>query len=309
MGIVHRKNLSFLAVFVMFVLTTQGGIIKQKVLPYKNVNLSVDERVSDLLRRMTLEEKISQMSMKSLSFFKTDGLGQVSPDSLDLLFKGQSIGCLESPFIGVEEIAKFSEAADEYLRTKTRLGIPAIQIAECLHGQLAFGATIFPQAIAQGSTWNTELIRRMGEVIAFEATSGGVDQALSPLFDLARDPRYGRVEECFGEDPFHVAEMGKAFVIGMQGEPEVTKNRIPENHLMCTAKHFVAYSTPLAGINLGPNDVGERTLRSMHLYPFKKAVQDANIYSVMPSYNELNGIPLHANSYLIQDVLRKEFWI
>ena len=176
-----------------------------------------------------------------------------------------------------------------------------------MHGQLAFGATIFPQAIAQGSTWNPELIRKMGEVIAKEATASGVDQALSPLFDLARDPRYGRVEECFGEDPFHVAEMGKAFVIGMQGPPEITKDHIPDNHLMCTAKHFVAYSTPIAGINIGPNEVGERSLRDLHLYPFKKVVQEANIYSVMPSYNEVNGIPLHAHAHYIQDILRKEY--
>lgn len=275
--------------------------------PYQNRKRATEERVNDLLSRMTLEEKVGQMTMLSLSKLRTDENGSVTEESLEELFKGGSIGCLESPFIGVAEIAKYSEAADKYLRAKTRLGIPAIQIAECLHGQLAFGATIFPQAIAQGSTWNPSLIRKMGEVIALEATSSGVDQALSPLFDLARDPRYGRVEECFGEDPFHVAEMGKAFVIGMQGEPEVTIDKIPENHLMCTAKHFVAYSTPVAGINLGPNDIGERTLRDMHLYPFKKVVQDANIYSIMPSYNELNGIPLHAHTHLIKNVLRKEY--
>ncbi len=279
----------------------------QVFLPYRNVNLPVESRVSDLLSRMTLEEKIGQMTMLRLSELETDEKGLVTGQSLEELFSGQSTGCLESPFIGVEEIAKYSEAADKYLREETRLGIPAIQIAECLHGQLAFGATIFPQAIAQGSTWNPELIRRMGEVIAKEASLSAVDQALSPLFDLARDPRYGRVEECFGEDPYHVAEMGKAFVIGMQGDPNITKDQIPDNHLMCTAKHFVAYSTPIAGINLGPNEVGERNLRDLHLYPFKKAVQDANIYAVMPSYNEVNGIPLHAHSYLINDVLRKEY--
>jgi len=101
--------------------------------------------------------------------------------------------------------------------------------------------------------------------------------------------------------------MGKAFVIGMQGSPEITINYIPDNHLMCTAKHFVAYSTPIAGINLGPNEVGERSLRDLHLYPFKKAVQEANIYSVMPSYNEVNGIPLHAHKHYIQDILRNEY--
>ena len=247
------------------------------------------------------------MSMLSLKTLKTDENGLVTKVSLEQLFKGESIGCLASPQMSIEDIAKFSEAADYYLRTKTRLGIPAIQIAECLHGFLAFGATIFPQAIAQGSTWNPDLIKKMGKIIAMEAVSSGVDQALSPLFDLARDPRYGRVEECFGEDPFHVAEMGKAFITGMQGDPEITKYYIPDNHLMCTAKHFVGYSTPVAGINLGPCEIGPRSLRNLHLYPFEKAIKEANVYSVMPSYNEVDGIPLHANQYLLRDVLRKEY--
>ncbi len=278
---------------------------KQKF-PYKDNSLSVEVRVNDLLERMTLEEKISQMNMLSLSHLKLDQNGNVSRESLDSLFKGESIGTLESPFIGVDEISKLSEAADTYLRKSTRLGIPAIQIAECLHGQLAFGATIFPQTIAQGSTWNPELIEKMGAVIAQEASLSGVDQALSPIFDLARDPRYGRVEECFGEDPFHVAEMGKAFVVGMQGDPSVTKKMLLENKLICTAKHYVAYSTPIAGINLGPNNLGPRDFRDLHLYPFKKAIQEANIYAVMPAYNEVNGIPLHSNKYLMKDILRNE---
>ena len=274
--------------------------------PYKDSALEVELRVKDLLGRMTLEEKISQMNMLSLSALELDENEVVDVSSLENLFQGKSIGCLESPFIGVDQIAKLSEAADSYLRSKTRLGIPAIQIAECLHGQLAFGATIFPQAIAQGSTWNPDLIQKMSSVIAEEASLSGVDQALSPLFDLARDPRYGRVEECYGEDPFHVAEMGKAFVIGMQGDPEFTKNQIPDNKLMCTAKHFVAYSSPIAGINLGPNNVGPRDLRDLHMYPFKKVIQEANIYSVMPAYNEVNGIPMHSNEYLMKDILRGE---
>lgn len=278
----------------------------KKVLPYKDSSLTTSIRVDDLLSRMTLEEKISQMNMLGLGSLSLDNSKEVSLQSLDSLFQGNSIGCLESPFIGVDEISKRSEAADKYFRDHTRLGIPAIQIAECLHGQLAFGATIFPQAIGQGSTWHPDLIQKMAEVIAMEASLSGVDQALSPLFDLARDPRYGRVEECLGEDPFHVAEMGKAFVIGMQGKPSASKNQLSDNKLICTAKHYVAYSTPIAGINLGPNNVGPRDLRTLHLYPFEKVIQEANIYSVMPAYNEVNGIPMHANEYLMKDVLREE---
>ncbi len=302
-------SLKFIKTIVLYTTISIGLSynVYGQVVPYKDAGLPVETRVDDLLSRMTLAEKIAQMSMLSLKKLETDKNGLVKEESLEQLFKGESIGCLESPRIRVEDIAKLSEAADSYLRTKTRLGIPAIQIAECLHGFLAFGATIFPQAIAQGSTWNPRLIKRMGEIIAVEATASGVDQALSPLFDLARDPRFGRVEECFGEDPFHVAEMGKAFIVGTQGDPEITKISIPDNHLMCTAKHFVGYSTPIAGINLGPAEIGPRNLRNLHLYPFEKAIGDANVYSVMPSYNEVDGIPLHANQYLLRDVLRKEY--
>ncbi len=264
-------------------------------------------RVEELLSKMTLEEKIDQLSMLSLNDLELDDQGEVTQDSLEQLFKGRSIGCLESPFVEHEKIAKFSEAADRYLREHTRLGIPAIQIAECLHGQMALGATIFPQAIAQGSTWNPELIHKMGEIIAKEASASGVDQALSPLFDLARDPRYGRVEECYGEDAFLVSKMGVAFVTGIQGDPKVTQTNIPENHLMATAKHFVAYGIPQSGINIAPAVIGERDLRSLHMPPFEAAVKEANIYSIMPGYHEIDGIPVHASSWLLNDVLRKEW--
>lgn len=295
-----------LVLFVCFLMAAPSSAQKKNKPLYKDSNLAVEVRVKDLLVRMTLDEKISQMNMLSLKHLKFDKKGRVTKKSLDSLFKAGSIGTLESPFIGVDQIAALSEAADTYLRKNTRLGIPAIQIAECLHGQLAFGATIFPQTVGQGSTWNPDLIKKMGATIAYEASLSGVDQALSPIFDLARDPRFGRAEESFGEDPYLVTEMGKAFVIGMQGEPELTRTHIPDGKLMCTAKHYVAYSTPYAGINLGPNNLGPRELRDLHLYPFKKVIQEANIYSLMPAYNEVNGIPMHSNKYLMKDVLRDE---
>lgn len=207
--------------------------------PYKNPRLAIEQRVEDLLGRMTLEEKVEQLNMKSLRTLEFDGKGRVTEASLEKLFAGKSIGCLESPFIEHEKIAKFSEAADRYLREHTRLGIPAIQIAECLHGHMALGATIFPQSIGLGSTWNPELIKEMAGVIAQEALLAGVDQALSPLFDIARDPRYGRVEECYGEDPY--------------------------------------------------------------------LVKEANIYSIMPGYHEIDGVPIHANKWLLKDILRDEW--
>ena len=259
---------------------------------YKNAKAPVNIRVKDLLSRMTLEEKIGQMSMSSLK------------ESID---SKVAFGFVESPFVTVSEIAFLSVQAKNHARTQTRLGIPPIQIGEALHGQLAGGATIFPQAIAQGSTWNPTLINKMGSVIAYEASSSGVDQALSPLFDLIRDPRFGRVEECFAEDPYLVSRLGSAFVTGMQGTAAQSRVGIGTGKVMTTAKHFAAYSIPAAGINLGPASVGERELRSMFLPPFKEAVQKANIYSVMPSYNEMDGIPAHANTFLLNRILRKEW--
>lgn len=259
---------------------------------YKNARAPVEARVRDLLDRMTLEEKVGQMSMNSLKGSLNNPI---------------AYGVCESPFITVNEIASLSVQAKKYAREKTRLGIPPIQIGECLHGQLASGATIFPQAIAQGSTWNPMLIKQMGSVIAYEAASSGVDQALSPLFDLIRDPRFGRVEECYAEDPYLVSQLGSAFVTGMQGDAEQSVSGIGKDKVMCTAKHFAAYSIPVAGINLAPASIGERELRSMFLVPFKDAVQKANIYSVMPSYNEMDGIPAHANHFLLDKVLRKEW--
>lgn len=270
-------------------------------------NPDIETRVRDLMARMTLEEKVAQMKMKSLRDLEYDENGNVTEESLEALFGGESVGCLESPFIEHEKIAKISEAADRYLRTKTRLGIPAIQIAECLHGHLALGTTIFPQSIGLGSTWNPELIRDMGAVIAQEASLAGVDQALSPLFDLARDPRYGRVEECYGEDPYLVKEMGVAFVKGVQGEPEDSRDGLVPGKIAAMGKHFVAYSVPEAGINIAPALVGERTLRELHLYPFEGAVKEANIYAIMPGYHEVDGVPMHANRWLLDDILRREW--
>lgn len=260
---------------------------------YKDPNASIDERVEDLLGRMTLEEKIAQMNMNGMGEYRQLPHGA---------------GVVESPFISVQEIARMSSETKRYARENTRLGIPPIQIGECLHGQLAMGATIFPQAIAQGSTWNPALVERMASVIALEASASGVDQALSPLFDLAREPRYGRTEECYGEDPYLVARMGVAFVEGMQGKAEYTRvHGMAPGKLMCTAKHFAGYSVPAGGINLAPSSLGEREMRTLHLYPFEKVVKDANVCAVMPSYNEVDGMPAHSNRWLLTDVLRGEW--
>ncbi len=275
--------------FCAFSFSVKG---QQNLLPYKNPGLPVEQRVNDLLKRMTLDEKIGQMTMTNLVGYKNMANGA---------------GVCESPFESIYTVARNSARSKKYARENTRLGIPFIQIGECLHGQLAYGATIFPQAIAQGSTWNAPLIEEMGSVIAYEASTSGVDQALSPLFDIIRDPRYGRTEESYSEDPYMVGKIGSAFVIGMQGKAVETKKRIEKDKVFCTAKHFAGYSAPQAGINLAPASIGEREMRTMYLFPFEKAVKEANIYSIMPSYSEVDGIPAHANKFLLTKILREEW--
>ena len=298
------KSFNLLVISLTFCLPVHG---QNAVLPYQDSSLPVELRVSDLLSRMTLEEKVAQMQMKSLNGLRNNGEWDLSREALDAFFGAESIGCLESPFVEHERIAQISEAVDRYLRENTRLGIPAIQIAECLHGHLALGTTIFPQSIGLGCTWNPDLVGQMASVIALEASLAGVDQALSPLFDLARDPRYGRVEECYGEDPYLVKQMGVAFVKGLQGEPETSRKGLAPGKIAAMGKHFVAYSEPEAGINIAPALIGERSLRELYLYPFEGAVKEANIYSIMPGYHEVDGVPMHTNRWLMNDILRGEW--
>lgn len=273
---------------------------------YRDPRLRIDDRVTDLLARMTLEEKVDQMCQKDISALEVED-GRVTAASLAKVLEGRSCGttaCL--PGYPPNDIAIRIKAAQDYLRTETRLEIPVIPIAECIHGVQSRGATIFPQALAMGATWNPELLQEVSSATAQEASAIGVAQCLSPLFDLARDPRYGRVEECYGECPTLVSRMGVAFVTGAQGKDVWQKGLAPDK-LMCTAKHFAGYSVPAAGLNCAPASLGQREMRSLHLVPFEAAVRQAGICCVMPSYNEVDGLPSHANYWLLTDLLRGEW--
>ncbi|QZE15313.1 glycoside hydrolase family 3 C-terminal domain-containing protein [Halosquirtibacter laminarini] len=290
-------------VFLLFLslhCLVQGYAKKQ--LPYQDASLPVHVRVEDLLARMTIEEKIGQLKQSELSHEIENG--KFKKGAMERIFGGIGSGTLASPFIYSKEVASVYNEVQHYLVEETRLGIPGLLIAETLHGHLAVGATLFPQSIGLGATWNPELIHTMAQAIALEASSVGVRQALAPVLDLSKDHRYGRVEECYGEDPFLVSRMGVAYITGMQGG---MKEDLPSNHVMCMAKHFAAYSVPNGGINLGPTSIGERELRSLHLKPFEAAVKEANVRAIMPSYNEIDGIPAHKNHFLLQDVLRNEW--
>ncbi len=185
-----------------------------------------------------------------------------------------------------------------------RLGIPDMRWGEVLHGVVSDGATSFPQAIAMGSTWDTALIREMGGVVAQEARAVGVDQGYAPMLGLARDPRWGRVEESYGEDPYLVTQLGVAYIEGLQG---TGSERLDAHHILATPKHFVADGEPWAGANGEDLETSERTLREVYFPPFEAAVKVAHAEAIMPAHHAINGVPSHANAWLLHDVLRKEW--
>ncbi len=270
--------------------------------------INLENRISSLINLMSIEEKVLQLTMKDLSRLEISEDGEITQSSLEELFGGKSCGTLQCPLFNSnpKDVALRVAAAQKYLKHKTAHGIPGIPLTEGLHGLLIAGSTIFPQSIALGSSWNPALVHDMAEVIAKEASACGVKQLLSPVFDVIRDHRWGRVEECYSEDPYLTSEFGAAFVSGAQGPTSQTRNGLDDDHVACTAKHFIGYSMPLSGINLGPTLFGEREIRSTFLEPFEKAIKEANIYSVMPSYSEIDGEPVHASAFLLRDILRGE---
>jgi beta-glucosidase len=185
-----------------------------------------------------------------------------------------------------------------------RLGIPNLRWGEVLHGVVSDGATAFPQAIAMGSTWDPALIQEMGTVVAKEARALGVQQGYAPMLGLARDPRWGRVEESYGEDPYLTAQLGVAYIEGLQG---MGAERFGPDRIFATPKHFVADGEPWAGANGEDYEISERVLREVYLQPFEAAVKVAHAESIMPAHHAINGVPNHANRWLLQQVLRREW--
>src|SRR5438067_3644583 len=265
----------------------------------------VERRVDDLLGRMTLEEKVAQM----LCLWQgkraiTDRDGRFDPARAPAWFR-IGIGRIERPAEGhaARAEAEYTNAIQRWVKEHTRLGIPVLFHEEALHGLEGEQATSFPQAIALASTWNPDLVERVFTVAAAEARARGVEQVLAPVVDVARDPRWGRIEETYGEDPYLAARMGVAAVRGFQGGGTT----VGPSHVIATLKHMTGHGQPESGTNVGPAPYGERTLRDVFLYPFEVVIKEAGARSVMPSYNEVDGIPSHANRWLLHDVLRGEW--
>jgi len=201
------------------------------------------------------------------------------------------------------EMAELTNAIQKFFLENSRLGIPVMFHEECLHGHAAVDGTSFPQPIALGATFNPELVEQIFTATAAEAALRGTHQALTPVVDVAREPRWGRVEETYGEDPFLVSRLGIAAVRGFQGDKKFRDKR----HVIATLKHFVGHGQPESGMNCAPANVSLRVLRETFLYSFREALREAGAISIMASYNEIDGIPSHANKWLMRDVLRKEW--
>jgi len=288
------------------------GGMAQSALPYRDAKLPLDQRVADLLSRMTLDEKIAQLegAWENKQFFSdpqalfVDEKGQFRPDHAAVLMKN-GLGEISRPSENRDPRAmvEYTNTVQKWLRDNTRLGIPVIFHDECLHGHVAPKATSYPQAIALASTWDPSLLHEVFTATAAEARARGVQQCLAPVLDLARDPRWGRTEETYGEDPYLVSRLGVAAITGYQG----TGPGIDKAHVMATAKHFAVHGQPEGGTNVGPANYSERTIREYWLKPFEAAVKEAHVATVMPSYNEIDGIPSHSNKHLLLDILRHEW--
>ena len=278
---------------------------------YRNAKLPSARRVKDLLGRMSLEEKAAQMvciwreKAKTLvgedgnfdhakaraAFARGHGLGQVGRPS--------DAGSGKN----AREMARLTNAIQKFFVEESRLGIPVIFHEECLHGHAAVDGTSFPQPIALAATFNPELVESLFSMAALEARLRGAHQALTPVVDVAREPRWGRVEETYGEDPYLVSRLGIAAVRGFQGDGTLRG----KHHVIATLKHFVGHGQPESGMNCAPANVSLRVLRETFLFPFKEVLKHAGAVSIMPSYNEVDGVPSHTNQWLLREVLRKEW--
>ena len=292
---------------------------------YKDPSQPIERRVEDLLSRMTLGEKVAQMisvwehkdriqtptgefSPERASAAFPDGIGQVArPSDRRGVAAPATTGAAGATAgqgnRGPRETAEYINAAQHWAMEHTRLGIPILFHEEALHGYVARDATSFPQAIALASTWDPALSERIFNVASREMRARCAIMALAPVVDVARDPRWGRIEETYGEDPYLVTEMSLAAIRGFQG----TTLPLGPQRVFATLKHMTGHGQPENGTNVGPAEISERTLRENFFPPFERAVRTLPIRSVMASYNEIDGVPSHVNHWLLHDVLRGEW--
>jgi len=276
---------------------------------YKNPKLPVEERVKNLLSQMTLDEKIRQICCTMISKGNKenlfDTLGNLNTRLADSIFKNGLGHIRIDPSLGfhprISAIA--ANNLQKYIKEKTRLGIPVILHEEGLHGHVAIDGTSFSMPMGLASTWDTGLVEKLFNMTAKEIRCRGSHYVLAPVIDLGREPRWGRTEETYGEDPYLVSQMGLSAVLGFQGRDS---GGIDSNHVIATLKHF-CHGQPEGGKNTAPSNYSERVLRETFFYPFKVCVSRGKAESVMASYNEIDGVPSNASKWLLQNILHDEW--
>jgi beta-glucosidase len=268
--------------------------------PYRDPDRPIPERLDDLIARMTVEEKISQLTSY---WFHDLQEGQALSDSrMEQLLKdgiGEISRIAGSSTLLPAEVARAGNAVQRFLTERTRLGVPAILHEECCFGYMGLGGTIFPQMIGLAGSWNPDLVERVTREIRRQMLAVGARQGLAPGLDIGADPRWGRIEETFGEDPLLVSQFGAAYIRGVQGDDWKTG-------LMATGKHFIGHSLSDGGLNCAPVHLGPRTMREVILMPFQAAVSEAGIRSIMNAYVELDGEVVAASRRILTDLLRGE---
>ena len=269
--------------------------------PFADPTVPVDERVADLLSRMTMDEKLGQLG-SAWVFQLADADGLV-PERVEEHLQhgiGHVTRISGASSLTARGSADLANDVQRHLRERTRLGVPAIVHEEICSGFMARDATIFPQAIGVAATFRPEHNHAVADAIRQQMRGVGAHHGLSPVLDVCRDPRWGRLEETYGEDPYLVSRMGLAFVEGLQGEDLA-------DGVVATAKHFVGYGASEGGMNWAPPHIGPRELRDVHLRPFEHAVREGDLASVMNAYTELDGVPCGANQWLLDELLRGEW--
>jgi beta-glucosidase len=290
-----------LALFTLCAVAQETSAPSPATPRYKNAALPIADRVADLLPRMTLEEKVYQLTGGWDS--KIEVVDPTGTFTTETARKTLSAEWGAEVKFTPRQAAILRNGVQRYLREKTRLGIPAMFLGEALHGYMEYGSTSFPQALGLAATFDPALVKRVFTAVGDEAGSRGAGQVFSPVLDMAHDPRWGRTEEGYGEDPYLIARMGVAAIEGLQGD----SFSIDRHHVLATAKHFAVHGVPEGGTNTAPGNISERVIRETYLVPFQAAVQEAHVGSVMASYNEIDGVPNHINHWLLDKVLRQEW--
>src|SRR6201996_1437198 len=272
---------------------------------YKQANKPIEARLTDLMQRMTVEEKARQLDMYSAARYIVDKHTDDTHTAIDAVFLPEKAQNLWGD-LGVGSIHDLNPTPEQantiqrWVIAHNRLGIPALFIEEGLHGFDT--GTVFPAPINLAATWNPQIAKQTGGAIAAEARATGVDMILGPVLDLAREPRWGRVEEDFGEDPYLTGQLGLAYVRGAQGDS------LDTNHTVVSEpKHFAGHGSPEGGTNTSPVHIGERELRTIMLKSFEPAFREGHAMATMAAYHEIDGIPITADPFLLKTILREEW--